>query len=227
MELDHTATIQSLTALEASIRRRSETDTRFLSWWVYFLVLSWLTLGIAGIYYFIKRISRIDNYSARKQEYYSALADFTDRYSQAMLRDADAGGLVRDLRSATERAKNYGVRPIGALKAFLLTIITFGIYGIVAWYQVNRAWADRQGAEADVDVALSAVWIKLGITSYPITFERVEGKERNFGLYFILTIITFGIWGLVWDYRVHTDPDTIYPRIHLVEDTVLQLARAA
>lgn len=226
MTVDRTATVQAVTALEASIRRRADTDTQFLNWWVYVLLVSWVTLGIASIYFFIKRMSRIDKYSIRKLEYYTALADFTDRYSQAAQQQAQADATLRDMRTLLERAKGYSLKPIGALKSFLLTIVTFGIWGVVAWYQINRAWADRQQTEAEFDQLLSSAWLQLGITRYPITFEPAPGKNRNFWLYFGLQIITLGIWGLVWDYKVHTDPDNIFPRIHQVEDTVLQLVRS-
>lgn len=227
LTVDRTATIQAVTALEASIRRRADTDTRFLNWWIYILLVSWITFGIASIYFFVKRISRIDKYSVRKLEYYTALTDFTDRFGQASQQQGKADPAVRDMRAMLERAAGYGLKPIGALKSLLLTIVTFGIWGIIAWYQINRAWVDRQQIETEFDQLVSSAWTLLGITRYPITFEPAPGKDRNFWLYLGLTIITFGIWGLVWDYKVHTDPESIFPRIHQVEDSVLQLVRAA
>ena len=197
-----------------------------MNWWLYMFLLSWLTLGIAAIYYFVKRISRVDEYSRRKQDYYAALITFTERYGQASDQRVKADPVVRDMQSALEWGKKHHLRPIGALKSFLLTIVTLGIYGIVAWYQVNRAWADRQVFEREFDELLSKAWLTLGITRYPVTFELARGKDRNFWLYLVLTLVTFGIWGLVWDYKVHNDPNNIYPRIHQVEDTVVQLARS-
>ena len=226
MPFDQSATVQSVTALEASVRARTDTDTRFINWWLYMFLLSWLTLGIAAIYYFVKRISRVDEYSRRKQDYYAALITFTERYGQASDQRVKADPVVRDMQSALEWGEKHHLRPIGALKSFLLTIVTLGIYGIVAWYQVNRAWADRQVFERELDELLSKAWLTLGITRYPVTFEPARGKDRNFWLYLVLTLVTFGIWGLVWDYKVHNDPNNIYPRIHQVEDTAVQLARS-
>jgi hypothetical protein len=226
MAVDRSATIQSVAAIEASIRARADTDKKFINWWIYLLLLSWITLGIAGIYFYIKRISRVDKYSVRKQGYYAGLVDFTDRYGQATDQQAKAGPLVADIRNVLDRANDQDLRPIGALKSVLLTLVTFGIYGFVVWYQLNRAWADRQRVEVGFNQTLNAAWLALGITRYPITFEPAPGKERNFWLYLGLMIITLGIWGLVWDYKFHTDPDSIYPRIHGVEDTVVQLVRS-
>ena len=224
---DRSATIQPLAAIEASVRVRADTDVRFMSWWLYFLILSWLTLGIATIYYFVRRVSRIDNYSRRKQEFYKGVIEFTDRFTNSSDKRTVVEPIVRDMRGLIEPAIQRELRPIGALKAILLTIVTLGIYFFVVRYQVNRAWADRQRVEREFDDLLSKAWIALGITSYPVTFEPAPGKDRNFWLYLGLTFVTLGIWGLVWDYKIHTDPENIFPRIHQVEDTVIQLARAA
>jgi hypothetical protein len=227
MATDRSGLVQPLTALEASVRARSDTDTQFINWWVYVLLLSWLTFGIAQIYYFIRRVSRVDQYSRRKQDYFESVVAFTDRYAQGSLQRQRAEPIIRDMRALVEEAKQHDLRPIGALKSFLLTVVTFGIYGIFVWYQLNRAWADRQRVTAAFTELLTKAWMVLGITNYPITFQPASGKQRNFWLYVVLSVVTFGIWGLVWDYKVHTDPNNIYPRIHQVEDTVVQLARAA
>jgi hypothetical protein len=38
---------------------------------------------------------------------------------------------------------------------------------------------------------------------------------------FFLSIATIGIYGIFWDYQLHTDPDRIYPEFHGTEDAVL------
>ena len=45
--------------------------------------------------------------------------------------------------------------------------------------------------------------------------------------FLILSIVTFGIWALVWDYKIHTDPENLYGDFHGIEDTVLQVVRSA
>jgi hypothetical protein len=44
---------------------------------------------------------------------------------------------------------------------------------------------------------------------------------------FLLSIITVGIYGIFWDYHLHTDPDKVYPEMHSTEDAVLSAARTA
>ena len=38
--------------------------------------------------------------------------------------------------------------------------------------------------------------------------------------------MTVGIWGLVWDYKIHTDPDKLFSEYHSIEDTILQIVRS-
>jgi len=79
------ATVQSVTRLEQAIRSRTDSDRTFLNWWIYALLLSWITLGIAGIYYFYRRLSRVDAYSRRKSAYYDALIEDTQSGAQRWL----------------------------------------------------------------------------------------------------------------------------------------------
>jgi len=97
----------------------------------------------------------------------------------------------------------------------------------VVLYQLNRAWDDRQRFEAAQLDRLNKAWLKLGIVAYPVVFAPDPSKRRNFWLNVVLVIVTLGIWGLIWDYRIYTDPNALFPAFHSVEDTVLTVARAA
>ena len=172
-------------------------------------------------------MSRLDAYSHRKSAYYEALVEFTERR-------ADIGGnpgptrvLTDKLRSDLSDAAGSSLKPIGAALNFVLTIVTLGFWGFVVIYKVNRAWDDRQRFEAKFDDTLSQAWLQLGLLSHPITFKIDEGKSRNFWLWLLLSFVTLGIWYIVWDYRLYTDPERLYPQIHSVEDAVLQIARTA
>ena len=221
------ATVQTVARLEQSIRSRSETDHKFLNWWIWFLLLSWITLGIATLYYFYRRMSRIDAFSRRKQTYYDVLIEFTERRADVAGAASAIRPLTEQMRAALAEASQTSLKPIGAGLNLLLTFITLGIWGWVVIYKVNRAWDDRQRFEAAFDDQLGQAWLQLGLLTHPITFKVDEGKRRNFWLWLLLSIVTLGIWYLVWDYRTFTDPDRLYPEYHSVEDAVLQIARTA
>ena len=225
--MDRSATVQSVGELEASIRDRNRTDRTFMNYLVYVFILDWITFGLAAIYYYFRRITRVDAYTNRKRRYHAALADFTERYAAASGKPDEVRGDVADLRRGLDEASRSALKPIGALKTFVLTVVTLGLWSIVLIYQLNRAWSDRQEFEAAQMGRLNKVWIKLGIIAYPVVFTPDPSKRRNFLLNVILVIITLGIWGIVWDYRVWTDPNSLYPAFHSVEDIVLTIARAA
>ncbi|MCL4368688.1 MAG: DUF4234 domain-containing protein [Actinobacteria bacterium] len=221
------ATVQSATRLEAAVRERADTDRTFLNWWIYIFIVSWVTLGLASLYYYIRRISRIDAFSRRKVAYYEALIEYTERRAAAQGAETAVRPLTDQLRADLDVARRTSLKPIRAGLTVLLSFITLGIWYLVALHQLNRAWDDRQRFEATFDDKLSQAWIQLGLLSYPITFKVDQGKARNFWIWLVLTVVTLGIWAAVWDYRLHTDPDRLYPEFHAVEDSVLQVVRTS
>ena len=221
------ATVQSVVRLEQAVRSRGETDRSFVNWWIYYLLLSWITFGIAPLYYFYRRMSRVDAFSRRKQAYYEALVEFTERRAESAGASSTIRPLTEQLRADLEVAARSALKPIGAGLNLVLTFVTFGIWSFVVYYKVNRAWDDRQRFEASFNERLSQAWLQFGLLRHPITFRVDQGKQRNFWLWFVLSIVTLGIGFIVWDYRLHTDPDRLYPEFHAVEDSVLQIARTA
>jgi hypothetical protein len=221
------AVVEWVARLEASIRDRIQTDRTFINWFIYVLLLSWITFGIAGIYYYYRRMARIDAFSRRKARYYEALVEYTERWAASAASSADLGSAVARLRADLDRGMTYSLKPIGAGVHFLLTIVTLGVWAIAVQYIVNRAWDDRQRFEAEFDEHLSHAWLQLGLLRQPIVFRVIQAKRRNFWIWLLLGIVTFGIGFIVWDYVLWTDPDRLYLHFHEVEDSVLQLARAA
>jgi hypothetical protein len=218
--------IQSVTRLDHAIKERRDSDQTLVNWWVYVLLLSWITLGLYGIYLFFKRIGRVDAFSRRKHAYYDALLEWTRRNAAGESRETALGGDLDDLASAVTFAYGNELRPIRAGRSFLLTLLTLGIYGFVVQYRLNRYWWDAQVVEQEFDDRLSQIWMKLGIIRYPFTYGVDESKRRSFALYLILSFVTLGIWGYVWDYKIHTDPDNLFGEFHSIEDSVLQTVRA-
>ena len=218
--------VQSVTQIDRAIKLRRDNDVSLINWWLYVLLVSWITFGIYAIVLFFKRIHRIDRFSQRKRAYYDGVLEWTDRQAIQRGQGAVVHNDIADMRSEVDRAYQKDLRPINAGVSFLLSIITLGIYGFYVLYRLNRYWWDAQTVEQDLDDKLSQTWSKLGFTQYPITFQLDQSKRRSYGLYLVLSIVTLGIWGLVWDYKIHTDPDNLFKEFHGVEDTVLQIVRS-
>lgn len=219
--------VQPVTVLDRSIKQRRDTDTILMNYWLYFFLVSWVTLGIYGLVLFFKRITRIDGFSSRKHTYYTSLLEWTERYASQEGKEDLVHHDVVDLRDAVQNAYARGdLRFIKAGVSFALTVVTLGIYGLYVLYRMNAYWWSAQVLEQDFDDKLSQVWTNLGLMRYPIGFTVDQGKRRGYALYLILTIVTLGIWGIVWDYKIHTDPDNLFESFHSIEDTVLQTVRA-
>jgi hypothetical protein len=218
--------VHSVTKIERAIKARSQSDTTLINYWLYFFLVSWVTAGIYPIVLYFKRNGRIDRFSERRKAYYDALIDWTGLYAQQEGKQAEVHYLLSDMRSEIDAAYIKNLRPIKALQSFLLTIITFGIYQFWVLYRLNQYWWDAQLVEQDFDDKLSQAWTKLSLTRYPISFVVDQGKRREYWLYLLLSVVTFGIWYIVWDYKIHTDPDKLFNGFHATEDTVLQVIRS-
>ena len=219
------ATVQSVARLEQAVRDRAETDRTFMNWWLYTFLVSWITFGIAAIYFYYRRMSRVDAFSRRKLAYYDALIEYTERRAESAGAASAIRPLTSQLRADLEVAARSSLKPIGAGLSFLLVIVTLGIWALVVHYKLNRAWDDRQRLEAAFDDRLSQAWLQLGLLRHPVVFRVDQGKQRNFWIWLVIGIVTLGIGFIVWDYRIWTDPDRLYPEFHAVEDAVLQIAR--
>jgi len=218
--------VQAETRLDRAVKDSRDTDTTLINYWLYLFLVSWVTFGIYSLILFFKRIGRIDRFSERKHAYYDALLDWTERYSQQQGKEDEVHDLLGDVRSDIKAAYHGNLRKVNAGMSFLFTVITFGIYAIMVQYRANRYWWDAQVVEEDFDDQLSQMWSKLGLMRYPVTLTLDQSKRRGFPLYLILSMVTFGIWAIVWDYKIHTDPDNLFKEFHSVEETVLQTVRA-
>ena len=214
--------IQAVQKIERSIKERREVDVPFMNWWLYTLIVNPVTFGIYGIVMFFKRTGRVDKFIARKKDYYQSVLDYTEKYSQEEKRYDD---IRNDLKNLKDSVNTIFSKEIKAGISFLLMIVTLGIWAFVWLYKMNKIWYDLQKVEQDFDDKISQIWSKVGLIKYPLSFNLDSSKNRSYVLYLILSIITFGIWGLVWDYKIHTDPENLYKEFHSIEDTVFQTVR--
>lgn len=218
--------VHAVTRVDRAIKERRDSDTLLINYWLYFLLVSWVTIGIYGLVLFFRRIGRVDRFSERKRAYYEAVIDWTEMYAEQQRKKDEVHHVLSDMRLDIGDAFKGPLRKINAGVSFLLTIVTIGIYGLYVLYRMNRYWWDAQVVEQNFDDKLSQVWLKLDLMRYPISFTLDQSKRRSYLLYLLLSILTIGIWAIVWDYKIHTDPDNLYKEFHSIEDTVLQVLRS-
>lgn len=221
------AVLPALAQIQRYIRERRDTDRPLIGWGIYFFLLAWLTLGIYPIVIFYKRLNRADMFRERRQHYYDAVVKFTNEYAEqtsqldAVHHDTD------DLASYVKERFSEVHRPIKAVLSLVLSLVTLGVYYFIAVYKVMKFWWEIQVTEQDFCERLSIIWSNLGIIRYPITFEPMQKLRRSFWMNFLLSLVTIGVYGVIWNYQLHTDPDKVYPEFHSTEDAVLGAARTA
>jgi len=219
--------IQAAQQVERYVRERRDTDQKLVGWGLYFFLLSWVTLGIYPIIIFYQRINRADLFRNRKENYYRAVLDFTRQHAEATGTYDALHDQIDDLDAHVKGRFTIEHKPINAGLSLVLSVVTLGIYGLFATYRLMRFWWEVQVTEQDFDEKLSQIWTKQGVVKYAITFQPVQELRRSFGLHLGLSVVTLGIYGIIWDYRLHTDPEKVYPEFHSIEDTVLNGARNA
>lgn len=217
--------IQCVQRIERSIRDRSDVDGPLINYWIYIFILFLLTFGIYSIVLFFQRIGRIDKFIIRKRDYYEGVIEFLEKYSQEQDKYDEFQNEIEDLKTIYQMEFFNNIKEIKAGMSFLLAIVTIGIYGFIVLYKLNKVWNDLQIFERNFDDRLSQLLIKLELSTYPLTFKSDPTKNRSFSMYLVLGFVTFGIWFIVWDYKIHTDPDNLYKEFHSVEDTILNIVR--
>jgi hypothetical protein len=186
------------------------------------------TLGIYAIVLAFKRVGRINGFIRRKQRYYEAAVTFTEQHAAKATQLPGARAEVDGIRSEMRGGFLTTLTPITVWLTILLSVVTLGLYSFVVLYRMNRIWNDLQVFEAHFDDRLGRLWFQLGLTKYyALSFNIDPAKKRSYGLYLVLSIVTLGLWGLVWDYKIHNDPNNLYHEFHAVEDVGLPTARAA
>ena len=217
--------LQAVHKTERFIKERREVDNPLINWWLYMFIVGPVTMGIYSIILYFKRINRIDNFINRKKMYYESILEFTEKYAESNGKLELVNNEIHDLRDGIDTTFLKKICELKAGLSLFFTVITFGIYGFFLFHKMNKVWYDLQIFEEHFNEKLSNIWTKLEIIKYPISFKIDHATKRSYGLYIALTLLTVGIWGIVWDYKMHIDPDNAYKEFHSVEDTILQSLR--
>lgn len=217
--------IQAVQKIERSIKERRDVDVPFMNWWLYVLIVNPVTVGIYGIVLFFKRTGRVDKFIIRKRDYYQNVLDYTEKYAHEKNVYDNTRNDLNDLKEFVDYNFSKNIKEIKAGSSFLLMIVTLGIWGFVWLYKMNGIWHSLQILEQEFDDKISQIWSAVGLIKYPLTFNLDSTKNRSYALYLILSVLTLGVWALIWDYKIHTDPEILYKEFHSIEDTLLQLVR--
>jgi hypothetical protein len=130
--------------------------------------------------------------------------------------------------------KNMGfLMLISVLAVILMGDVLGNTINNVAWIMIlaiysmpiNYLWNKLQKREYRFCDLINNIWIEEGWMTEKIEFFVDPRKHRSMREWTFLSVITGGIGFLVWDYKIHTDPDSMYPRFYKAEDEILEIIK--
>lgn len=208
--------VSEISELEGNIERRRETDLimSFPKW----IVLSIITLGIAGIVMFYRLIKRRAEHFKRQRRIVEAM--------ETIMR-AKASKHTDITPEVTKMSLiNKGMRDEeGEKSAALWTILSIftGIGGLYVWYFLMRDIYTHSNRQRDFVDEFVKVMSKLGVDTSAIATSvkaQYQVPKRSFAKYLVLTIVTIGIFGIYWAYVIFKDWNDHFKTQWLLEDEI-------
>lgn len=208
--------------LVAEVRRRGETDYRF-NYWSY---LGWtiITFGFYVHYGTYRLVQRRSEHARRRLAFMSYFWHTLNTRAESAGRREEVAEGLDNLSRIYQQIDAFELR--NKREPVLWMILRFIPYvGILVGAYINH-FLNRDLIffdEWESSYAANAEWImqKLGMSS-AIPPRRKPVQRRSTGLYIFLTIITAGIWGMVWRYKTMGDGNGHFDDDEAMEDALLR-----
>ena len=207
--------------LERSVSRKKETD-RIMSFpkWI---ILSIVTFGFAGLlmqYFLIER--RNEHFKRQKrivegiETIMKAHAEKNDKINSET---AKISSLVKDVRDDEGERSSF-------LWIFLMVVT--GVAGFYVLYFLTSDVFKHFKRQNEIIVEYISAIGKLGGDTSPLmnlAKTQYPVPERSFVLYFVLSIVTFGIFTIYWLYTIFKDWNNHFQSQWPAEDQILASIR--
>ena len=204
----------SLAALVRSkVSERTRTD-RHLSFWKG-LLLSLLTFGIYAFYEFYWMVKRRDLHVARFYDLADAFIEWVRLEAQA--KKIDIRHELEALRSAVAMRQ-----PARNARLWLLLWLVAGPVVFYAWYFLNDDFLEHERQEEAFYRAAQEALYRLRATGRPRPGSCVLTRRIRFFSYFALSLLTLGIFGIYWHYRLVEDANRHFESNVALEDWLLE-----
>lgn len=205
--------------LVAEARRRAETDYRF-NYWTY---LGWniLTFGIYGHYATYKLVDRRTQHAARRLAFLSYFWHTLNARAEAAGRREEVAEGLDNLSRIYQQIDAFELRNKREPILWMLLRLVIGVVGAYINHFLNKDV--RFLDEWESSYAANSEWVmqRLGMpVSIPRRAKPVQ--DRSTGLYVLLSIITFGIWTMVWRYQTMNDGNDHFDDDAALEDALLR-----
>jgi hypothetical protein len=204
-------------------QRRHDTDYIFSFW----TALGWsiLTCGIYGFYVLYQLVRRSRDHNLRRVE-------LLDAATTLAWEQANARGLEEELRPNFERISANMATLRQQTTQFrdpviwlLLAIIASGIVHIVVYILLDGDLVTHDYAEGAIESELSTIYGRLGAPVTPPDPSRLK-QRHNYVARVLVTLVTFGIYGLWWLYDVMVEGNRHFEHNWVWEDNLAAAVQA-
>ena len=222
----------SLPLVESDIRKRVDTDKEmsFGTYILWIIGLSIFTLGIGlAVYVFViqyQLIERRNQHFARQRSFYTNVLRVLREKAEATENQEALQMVSRAEAELNDATVREGGDHNPWLWGVILPILTLGIATLYTYWFLTvdyRRHSIRQRKMTDtVSEALRQV------TGNPTTVvDESVVPDRNYWIYLLLTVVTFGLFGIYWQYVLFNDPNVHFARQAIAEDQLVSYLRVA
>lgn len=221
--------IPTLSLVEVQVRRRTDTDRTmsYGTFWLWSIVLSIFTFGIgSSIYQYVIYFQLLNRRNGHFERQHRLIEQVI-----LGLREAHGGNLkVASRLSAADATLEEMRREEGPrepwLWVLLWPLLTLGIAAFWTIFWLTMDWRRHSMRQQQIMDDLSAAFRELGYSTPNIIDEGVS-PERNYWLYLLFTVLSFGLFGIWWLYVIFKDGNTHMQSDQFMEDQLLNTLRAA
>jgi len=191
--------------------------------------LAWMvvTLGFYWYYTLFQMMRRIGAHNARRHDLLEAAATMT-------WHSADAAGRSDELRPEFEqigadlaRMRQVATNFRDPFIWLVLSLLTFGIAGLVAYVLMDGDLVAHEEAEAAVETGITAVMERLEIdadTASESATPAIRARHR-YAARFVVLVLTLGVYGLWWTRDMMVDGNIHFARNSQSEDAMVAALR--
>lgn len=205
----------AISMVSGNLNSRSISDRR-----MYFLtdgiLLPIITLGIWGLVVLYRQISRRDQHFRRENALNNDLLTAVKERIRSTGLDPHSLPEVAALESAI-RQKAEVEQSKGPALWLILSLIT-GLAAIYVTYFLTVDYFHHEQTELDIVNKANAALRSAGLP-ISVQFNQVL-PERHFWLNLLVVIVTLGIWGIIWQYRLLSDPNRHFENQWVWEDSL-------
>lgn len=196
--------MESMPALQNDMQQKALTDWRTSFWTDFLLVL--VTFGIYGVFIFYKLLER-------RQQHFERMVPLRWDIIRSIRERATMSGRIAEVEQGLSELEGLHARATGRDRAgdkspvvwLVLAILGFFPATYYAMNFLNHDFHDHETNEMLFLSKAGDLMAQLGMGRQIMAVRTVP--ERSFLGFFLLTIITFGIYGVYWWYTLVNDPD--------------------